>query len=55
MKLFDGWLLEILLWAAACAGVFALLCMAITTTILIVFYLLEEVKNYKRNNPRGPK
>jgi ABC-type nickel/cobalt efflux system permease component RcnA len=47
-KLFDGWLWEILLFATACAGVFALLCMAIGTAIFVVLYLLEEVKNYKR-------
>jgi hypothetical protein len=52
-KLFDGWLWEILLFATACAGVFALLCMAIGTAIFVVLYILEEVKNYKRRTTNG--
>jgi hypothetical protein len=52
-KLFDGWLWEILLFATACAGVFALLCMAIGAAIFVVLSILEEVKNYKRRTTNG--
>ncbi len=59
MKLFDGGLSEILLWALACAGMFFLLCMVIGTTVFailqMVFAIREEVENHRRNNQRGRK
>lgn len=47
--------LQILFGAVFFVGAAALLCIMIGTAIFIVIQVLEELKNYKRKNPRGRK
>ena len=47
--------LQILFGAVFFVGASALLCIMVGTAIFIVIQVLEELKNYKRNNPRGRK